>query len=345
LINIALDAMGGDDAPAVNIKGALLAVQEFDVHVILVGQEDILKSKIEEFEDWPHDRISIQHASEVVGMSESPTMSFRKKKDSSIRVGLNLVKEGKANAFVSAGNTGAVMATSNFVLGRIKGVDRPALAAVLPSKENPYVMLDMGSNVDCKPHHLTQFAMMGHFFSQAVLGVDKPRVGLLNIGEEEDKGNHLTLTTHKFMKKLPINFCGNVEGRDITKGKADVVVCDGFVGNNLLKFGEGISKLFSGFFKEEAKSSVLSLFSLFLLKPAFKRFKKKFDYDSYGGAHLLGVNGVSIIAHGSAKKVAIKSAIKVAIKGVKNDVVSKIENAIEETKSLNNDIITEEQLS
>jgi phosphate acyltransferase len=335
--------MGGDDAPMVNLQGAALAVKELDVHVFLVGPEDTLNAEIKKLDNWPSDRITVCHASEIVSMSESPVMSYRKKKNSSIRVAMNLVKEGKADAFVSAGNTGAVMATSNFVLGRIDGVDRPALAAVLPSKNDPYVMLDMGSNIDCKPHHLTQFAMMGNYFSQAILGVENPRVGLLNIGEEEDKGNQVSLTTHKFMKQLPINFCGNVEGRDITRGKADVVVCDGFVGNNMLKFGEGISKLFSEFFKEESKTSLISLISLFLLKPAFKRFKKKFDYDSYGGANLLGIKGVSIIAHGSAKKVAIKNAIKVAMRAHKNDVVSKIAKAIEETKNLNNELITEEE--
>lgn len=343
MVYIALDAMGGDNAPIVNLEGALLAVKEFDVHIFLIGPEDILNEEIKKFNNWPHDKITVIHASEIVGMSESPTMSFRRKKDSSIRVGINLVKEGKAQGFVSAGNTGAVMATSNFVYGRINGVDRPALAAVIPSKHAPFVMLDMGSNVDCKPHHLTQFAMMGNFFSQSVLGVKSPRVGLLNIGEEEDKGNQVTLTTHKFMKQLPINFCGNVEGRDITNGKADVVVCDGFVGNNLLKFGEGISNLFSGFFKEEAKASLISLFALALLKPAFKRFKKKFDYDSYGGANLLGVNGISVIAHGSAKDVAIKNAVKVAIRAHKHNVVQKISKAIEETKTLNNNIIIEEE--
>lgn len=336
--------MGGDNAPHVNLNGALLAVNELDINVTLIGQEDVLQREISKIPNWPSHRISIHHASQVVGMSESPTSSFRKKKESSIRIGLTLVKEGKADAFVSAGNTGAVMAASSFILGRIKGVDRPALAAVIPSKENPFVMLDMGSNVDCKPHHLTQFAMMGNFFSKTVLGVKTPRVGLLNIGEEEDKGNQLTLTTFKFMKQLPINFCGNVEGRDITNGKADVVICDGFVGNSMLKFGEGISKLFSDFFKEEAKKSIISLLGLLLLKGTFKRFKKKFDYDSYGGAHLLGVNGVSIIAHGSAKDVAIKSALKVAMKAVQKNVVSKIEKAIEETASLNSNIISEEEL-
>jgi len=326
--------MGGDFAPEVNLDGALLASQSLAIKITLVGPESLLKEKIKEYPNWPHDRIVIHDAPEVVGMSESPTLSFRKKKNSSIQVGLNLVKEGKADAFVSAGNTGAAMTASGFILGRLPEVDRPVLAGILPSEKRHFVMLDMGSNVDCKPHHLAQFAIMGNFFAKNILGIQNPSVALLNIGEEKDKGNSLTLTTYKLLEKMNLNFHGNIEGKELTKGKVDVVVCDGFVGNSMLKFGEGISKLFMDFFKREAKTSLLSLIGLFLLKPAFKRFQKKFDYDEYGGAHLLGVNGISIIAHGSAGKVAIKNALKTAMLGVENKVVEKIKSAIIERASL-----------
>ena len=290
--------MGGDFYPDVNIKAAILAVNELDIKILLVGNKDILTKKINKIENFPSEKISLCHAEEIITMSDSPTKSFRKKKDSSIHIGLKLVADKKADGFVSAGNTGAVLTASTFILGRIEGVERPVLSAVIPSEKESFVMLDMGSNIDCKPIHLTQFAIMGNCFSREILHKNNPKIGLLNIGEEKEKGNLLTQQTFELLSQINVNFIGNVEGKDLTKGKCDVVVCDGFVGNNLLKFGEGISKLFRTFFKEEAKKSFLSLIGLLFLKPAFKRFQKKFDYDAYGGAHFLGVNGISIIAHG-----------------------------------------------
>ena len=328
---VALDAMGGDFCPESNIFGAIEAVNKYPFHVILVGDESVLSKEISMITDFPNDKISIAHADEVIGMAESPAMSFRKKKNSSIHVGLNMVKEGKAHAFVSAGNTGAVLTASTFILGRLPGVERPALAAAIPSASGHFTMLDMGSNVDCKSSHLVQFAIMGHCFSKYVMGVKSPRVGLLNIGEEEDKGNDLSRETFGLLKEQSFNFIGNVEGKCLTEGKADVVVCDGFVGNNLLKFGEGISKLFRRFFKQEAKQSFLSLLGLLLLKPAFKRFKKKFDYDEYGGAHFLGLNGVSIIAHGSAKPKAIRNALKMAYMAAESNMNDVIKDALSKT--------------
>ena len=325
--------MGGDTVPGENIKGAFQAINAYDnVHVILVGPEELLLKRIPKYGKWPNDRLSIQHAPEVVGMAESPSMSFRKKKESSIQIGLNLVKQGKAHGFVSAGNTGAVMAASTFILGRASGVERPALAAILPSKSRPFIMLDMGANVDCKPSHLEQYAIMGHYFSKLVLNVKKPRIGLLNIGEEKDKGDSLSLATYPLLEELPINFIGNVESKAITQDAADVVVCDGFVGNTMLKFGEGIVKLMTNFFKAEAKRSLLSLFALALLKPGLKRFKKKLDYNEYGGAQLLGLNGISVIAHGSSKRKAIKNAIRTALLGIETEVVKTIETAIAKKK-------------
>lgn len=327
--------MGGDCGPKSNVDGAILATKECPIKVVLVGDEKRISEELSRYSPSETKNISIEHASEVIATAESPSKAFRQKKDSSIHVGLNLVKNKIANGFVSTGNTGAIMAASTFILGRSKHVDRPGLAAVFPSKKEPFVILDLGSNVDCKPNHLAEFAIMGHFFAKFILKRETPKISLLSIGEERDKGNQLTQATYPLLESLPFNFTGNIEAKEMTLGLTDVVVCDGFVGNSLLKFGEGISKLFTNFFKNEAKESLLSKFALCLLIPAFKRFKKKFDYDEYGGAHLLGVNGVSIIAHGSASPVAIKNAIKTAYLNVENKVTEKIANAISEYKTSN----------
>jgi phosphate acyltransferase len=334
LINIALDAMGGDCGSKTNIAGAILAVKEYPIEVTLVGDSELIQKELSHYSKSESSKLHIQHASEVIEMAESPSKAFRTKKDSSIHVGLGLVRDNKADGFVSAGNTGAVLASSTFILGRSKDIERPGLAAVFPSKTKPFVILDLGSNVDCKPQQLVEFAIMGNFFAQVILERENPRIGLLSIGEEKDKGNALTQATYPLLEELPFNFIGNIEAKEMTLGRADVVVCDGFVGNNLLKFGEGISKLFSGFFKEEAKRSLLSKFALLLLKPAFKRFKKKFDYDEYGGAHLLGVKGVSIVAHGSANSIAIKNAIKTAYLNINSKLTEKIASAVSEQKHL-----------
>lgn len=328
MTTIALDAMGGDFYPDANIEGAIMAVNELPISIKLIGQQSLLDKKIAKIPHFPHNRIAVVDASEVIEMTDSPAKAFRSKKDSSIHVGLRLIKDKKAHAFVSAGNTGAVLAASTFILGRIDGVERPALASIIPSETGHYVLSDIGSNVDCKPHHLAQFAIMGDCFSREILNIESPKIGLLNIGEEKEKGNTLTQQTYDYLSRLSFNFIGNVEGKDLTKGKADVVVCDGFVGNNLLKFGEGISKLFSNFFKQEAKRSWISLFALFLLKPAFKTFKKRYDYDEYGGAFFLGVNGLSIIAHGSASCTAIKNAIKAGYHANESDMTTKIKSAL-----------------
>lgn len=329
MIKVVLDAMGGDFAPDEVLQGAYLALRELPVHIILTGPEDILKKELPRWGEWPNDRISIVHASQIVEMAESPSQSFRKKKDSSIRVGLDLVRDKKADAFVSAGNTGAALTASTLILGRINGVERPAAVTVLPSENGQFVMLDMGTNVDCKSNHLVQFAVMGECFAKLVLGIEKPRVALLNIGEEPDKGNLVTQATFELLQQAPVHFIGNVEGKEILQGKADVVVCDGFVGNNLLKFGEGVSALFMDFFKKEAKSSWLSMLALMLLKPALYRFKKRYDYEEYGGAPILGVNGVSIIAHGRSKSVAIKNAIRTAVVSVQSEMVDRLTKALD----------------
>lgn len=320
--------MGGDLAPTETLQGAFLALQELDIHLVLLGPEAILKEELNKIPQFPLNRVTLQDAPDVVGMSESPAQAFRKKKASSIQIGLNLVKDKTCQGFVSAGNTGAVMACSALTLGKIPGVERPAIATVLPSQTGPFVMLDMGSTMDCKPQHLAQFAIMGHFFSKLTLGVSEPRVALLNIGEEKDKGNHACLEAYELIEQLPIHFTGNIEGKDILFGKADVIVCDGFVGNSLLKFGEGVSELFMQFFKNEAKISWMSALGLFILKPGLKRFIKKFDYQEYGGAPLLGVNGVSIIAHGKSKRIAIKNAILRCKQTIENQLVEKVTEAL-----------------
>jgi glycerol-3-phosphate acyltransferase PlsX len=328
LVTVALDAMGGDYAPGEIVRGAVLAVNELPVNIILFGIEDAIRKELALAGAIPSDRIRVVHCPEVVEMAESPSLSYKRKTKSSIRMGLEATKNGEAQAFVSAGNTGAVMFASTFVLGRIAGVERPAIAGVIPTQNGSLVMLDLGSTVDCRASHLSQFAIMGHHFSKNIMGVENPRVGLLNIGEEAEKGNLLTLAAFDLIKKLPIRFVGNIEGKELLFDKADVVVCDGFVGNSLLKFGEGAAKLFMDFFKGAAKSSLLALIGLLFLAPSLKRFRKKFDYDEVGGAVLLGVDGVSIIAHGSASATAMKSAIRTAVRAVEGDMVGKIAAAL-----------------
>lgn len=326
MIPIAIDAMGGDHAPGQIISGAQVAANQLGVKIILVGDKNTISTHL-----TPHPNIDIIHASESIAMDESPLQAYRKKKDSSIHVGLNLVKNGQASAFLSAGNTGAVMSCSLFILGRIPGVDRPALASVIPTKKGHALMLDMGSNVDSKPNHLVQYAMMGHFFSSQVLHVQNPRIGLINIGEEDEKGNQLVQETHGLLKETnTINFIGNIEGKDILFHKADVIVCDGFVGNALLKFGEGLVEFLLG----EIKQGILNgtwyqRLGGMLLKPVFKQIKKRIDYEEYGGAPLLGINGVSLVAHGKSKEKAIVSAIRTAIECVNTNMIDKISAAVQ----------------
>lgn len=326
-MHIAIDAMGGDHGPGVVVAGSVASVNEWPLTIILVGNESVISHHLASVGvRYPADTIRIVHAPEVIDMGESPMLAYKRKKNSSIHIGLELVKSGQASGFVSAGNTGAVMAASHFILGRIDGVDRPAIASVLPTQTGHVVMLDMGASADCKPHHLAQFGWMGHQFSKAVLGIDYPRVALLNIGEEPEKGNILSQVTYRHMQTAGYQFIGNIESKDILFGKADVVVCDGFVGNNLLKFGEGAAELFFHFFRQEWQNSILSKAGLLLLRPALRRFKRRFDYEEVGGAPLLGVKGVSIIAHGKSNSTAIKNAIQTAFNVAKSDIVSKIGN-------------------
>jgi glycerol-3-phosphate acyltransferase PlsX len=321
--------MGSDRAPRPEIEGAIQAARHHDVHVILVGPEEILRAELKRHPATASLPIEIAHASEVVTMAEKAAQAVRTKKDSSMRVGLRLVREGKAEGFVSAGNTGAVMATAKMVLGMLPGADRPALAAVFPTASSTAaILLDVGANVDCKPENLEQFALMGDTYFRSMFGIRKPRVGLLSIGEEETKGNELTRDAFQLLKQLPINFVGNVEGRDLYSGKVDVIVADGFVGNVALKISEGVANLVRYTLKETLRTTITRQVGYWLSRSAFADFKKRLDHTEYGGAPLLGVKGVCFITHGSSNSNAIKNAIRVASEFAGRRINDKIEREL-----------------
>jgi glycerol-3-phosphate acyltransferase PlsX len=328
-MNVVLDAMGGDHAPTVNIDGALDTVQETeDIHVILVGDEAAIRKELKG-RKYKAERITIVHASQVVEMHESPSIAIRKKRDSSIRVGIGLVKAGKADAFVSAGHSGVVMGVSLLLLGRSKGVDRPAIATLMPNLRDKFLLLDVGANVDCSPENLHQFALMGNIYCRLILGREKPKVGLLGIGEEDIKGNELTKEAFKLIEQSSLNFIGNIEGKDIFSGKADVVVCDGFTGNIALKISEGLAEAIIKMLKREISGIAGGRLGYLMLRPAFRNFKKKTDYDEFGGAPLLGINGTSIISHGRSSSKAIRNALKVANDFSRKRVYTAISDAIQ----------------
>lgn len=321
--------MGGDRAPEVPVRGALSALRELpgDFEIILVGDEARIQPLLHRARSAPG-RVSVRHASETIGMDESPITALRRKRDSSIAVGLALQKAGEADAFVSAGNTGAVMAAALTTLGRIERIQRPAIVTVFPTAREPCVVLDAGANVDCKPSHLAQFALMGHFYARDVLGRDRPRVALLSIGEEPGKGNEAVVAAHALLAASGLDFAGNVEGRDILRGDADVVVCDGFVGNVLLKFGESVKDFLGDAIRDELAGSVRARLGALLMKPAFQSLKRRIDYAEYGGAPLLGVDGVVIIGHGGSSVKAFRNAVRVAATAVERDMVRHIEEAV-----------------
>src|SRR5262252_4179534 len=322
---IAVDAMGGDNAPAVEIEGAIQAAIQYDIPIVLVGQEDRIQPLLEKH-DTAGLSIEVVHASEVITMDDSAATAARKKKDSSIRVAARLMREAAVSGFVSAGNTGAVMATVKMVVGTLTVVDRPALSTVLPTqKGKPTILLDVGANVDCKPHHLEQFALMGDIYSRAIFGIRRPRVGLLSIGEEDSKGNELTKEAFKFLKRAPINFIGNVEGRDIFTGDVDVIVCDGFTGNVALKLSEGLYEAFGSMLKQELQKTLSAKIGAILAQDAFRQFKHRLDYSEYGGAPLLGIKGITIVCHGRSNSNAIKNAIRIADEFCKHNVNQVIE--------------------
>jgi glycerol-3-phosphate acyltransferase PlsX len=325
MVTIAVDAMGGDDAPKAEVEGAVRAARALGVKVILVGKQDVVRAELRKHEDASELPVEIQHASEVVTMHDS-IKAVRQKRDSSVRVAARLVRDGEADGFVSAGNTGAVMATSKQVQGMLPGVDRPAMAAAFPTlKGSPVVVVDVGANVDCTPHMLAQFAVMGDIYSRVIFHTPRPRVGLLSIGEEEHKGNELTRAATPLLKALPIRFIGNVEGRDIYAGETDVIVCDRFIGNVALKVSEGLVEMVYQMLRESLEATITRKIGYVLARTAFKEFKKRVDYSEYGGAPLLGVKGVCIVTHGRSNANAIKNAIRVAAEFAEGRINEKIE--------------------
>ncbi len=326
-MRIALDAMGGDFGPQPLVEGAVSAASDFQLHVILVGHEAQLKQELAKY-SFDEKLISVVHADEVVGMDESAITPVRYKKKSSVKIAADLVKSGEASGLVSAGNTGATMVASKIVIGEIDGVDRPALATIIPTKSGKAVLLDVGANVDCKPRHLRQFAIMGNIYYQEMLGTKSPRIGLLSIGQEEEKGNELTREVYSVLKSTNLNFIGNVEGNDIFLSRVDVAVCDGFVGNIALKVAESVAEAMGSMLKEEVSKSLLGKIGFFMARGSVENFKRRVDYSEYGGAPLLGVNGSVIISHGRSSANAIRNAIKLGLELQQRKVMVRIRDEI-----------------
>jgi phosphate acyltransferase len=329
---IAVDAMGSDRAPKPEIEGALLAARHYPgVRVLLVGPEEQLQRELSANPIASRTAVEIVNATEVIGMHEKPVQAVRAKKNSSIHVGLRLVKDKKVVGFVTAGNTGAAMTAAKMVLGTLPGVDRPALASVFPTsagKHKPSILIDVGANVDSKPQNLAQFAVMGDIYFRAIFGNARPTVGLLSVGEEETKGNEVTRKAFALIKELPLNFMGNVEGRDLYNGRVDVIVCDGFVGNVALKISEGLVDAVRYLLKDSLTSTITSQVGALLARKAFTNFGRKLDYSEYGGAPLLGIKGVAIVGHGASNANAIKNAIRVAKQYHESGINARIEQEL-----------------
>jgi len=329
-MNIALDAMGGDRAPAINVEGAAAALEEFGGKIkklVLVGNEEVLRSELGRI-GYANAKLEICHASQAVGMEESPVKSLREKKDSSLAVCADLVKKGVCEAFVSAGNTGAAVAVATVKLRHLRGVERAGIASPLPNEHGPCNIIDAGANVEAKPSHLLQYAIMGSVYARHVQGKKNPAVGLMSVGEEDSKGTDFTKEVFAMLKDSGLNFVGNVEGHDLFESELDVVVCDGFVGNVILKSCEATAKIMFKWLKQEIKKSPVSYLGAMLAKGALRAAKDRGNPDLFGGSPLLGVNGVVIIAHGSASSLAIKNAIRVGMEGVRHGVNPMIEEAI-----------------
>lgn len=327
MIKIALDAMGSDNAPYVDIEGAVMAAREFDYHIILVGRKDLIEKELSKHKNVSSN-ISIHHASEAIGMHEQPVLSVRSKKDASIVVVANLAKEKKVDAIVSAGNTGAVVCAATLKCRLLPGIERAGIGIIIPSLKGVSLMIDGGANIDAKPNHLLQYAVMGIAYSEYILEKKNPSVGLLNVGEEESKGTGFLKDTYALLEKSGLNFVGNVEGRDLFTGNCDVIVCDGLVGNVALKVSESVAHAIGEMLKRELKGSFMRRVGGLLAKGAFRALKKRIDYTEYGGAPLLGINGVCIIGHGSSTPKAIKNAIRVAGEEVVKNVNQRIVEAL-----------------
>lgn len=327
-MKIAIDVMGGDNAPLEIVKGAIEAIKEYNIDIFLVGPEETIR-KILLDENFSSEKINIVNASEVISGEDSPTAAIRTKKDSSMVKGMNMLKDKTVDAFVSAGNTGALLAGGLFIIGRIKGIDRPALAPIIPGKNGPVMLIDAGANAECKVKNITQFAMMGEIYFKNVIKNTSPRVRLVNIGSEQEKGNEFTKECFNALEESNINFKGNIEGRDILEGDTEVVVTDGFTGNIVLKVFEGTSLTILNEIKSELMKSPVTKLGALLSKKAFKRFKRRFDYTEHGGAILIGVNGPVIKAHGSSNAKAVKNAIRQGINCVDGNIVDSIKENLE----------------
>ncbi|MFA6384375.1 MAG: phosphate acyltransferase PlsX [Candidatus Omnitrophota bacterium] len=326
-MRIVVDAMGGDHAPEVVIDGAIAAIKEYGVEVVLVGDQARIDALLKK-KKFCSDKLSVCPSTEVIEMNDPAAISVRRKRNSSIVVGLKLVKDGKADAFVSAGNTGAAVCAGTLTLGLLPGVERPGIAIVMPSLKGFFLIMDVGANIDPKPVHLMQYGIMAEAYGREILGQQNPSVGLLNVGEEESKGTEFLKESFELLSKTKLNFIGNVEGKHLFSGECDVVICDGFVGNVTLKVSESLAEAMQLFLKRHILSNPLGILGALLLKSSFRSFKKDIDYSEYGGALLLGVNGVVIISHGRSNAYAIKNAIRVAKKEVENKFNEKLAAAI-----------------
>ncbi|MPQ32333.1 phosphate acyltransferase PlsX [Clostridium estertheticum] len=325
---VVVDGMGGDFCPNAVVEGCIAAIKEYNIKILITGSEELIREELKKH-TYDTNKIKIINTTEVIDVGEHPVMAVKRKKDSSLVKALNLVKNGEADAIISAGSTGAFLAGCTLIVGRIKGINRPALAPVMPGKKMPFMIIDCGANAECKPNYLLQFGLMGKIYFENILKVVNPSVGLVNIGSEEEKGNELSKATFKLLKEANLNFVGNVEAREIPTGDVNVLVCDGFTGNVILKLYEGTVATIFDLLKTNIMASVRTKIGGMLLKPVFKKFKKDFDYKEYGGAAFLGVNGICIKAHGSSDAKAFKNAIKQATIFYDNNVVDKLKLEIE----------------
>ena len=321
-MKVVIDAMGGDYGPEVTVKGAVDAVSNFGVEIILTGDQHLITNELLKYGTVKG--ITVVHCSEVIENNDKPSVALRKKKDSSMSVAFRMVKEGEADAVISAGNTGALLAGGLFILGRIKGISRPALAVPFPTPKGVSLLIDAGANADCKPQHLLDFARMGKSYMQTMQNIEEPKICLVNVGVEEEKGNELSKETYQLLKNSNIGFSGNIEARDIPEGTADVIVCDGFTGNIILKLYEGVAQTFGSTLKKELMATTIRKLGAMLVKSGLKSFKKQFDYAEHGGVPFLGVNGLVIKAHGSSNALAITNAVKQAKRSYDHELVSHI---------------------
>ncbi len=325
---VAVDAMGGDHAPHTIVDGALAAVRHFDLGVVLAGPAARLESELARHPDVDRARVRIAEAPDVIAMEESPAAALRRKPGASIKVAADIVARGEAAALVSAGHTGATVMAAYGAFGMLPGVDRPALAATIPTPRRPAVLLDVGASVECRPQHLLQFAVMGTVYARVAFDIETPRVGLLSIGEEATKGNELTREAHRLLKTAPLHFIGNIEARDVYSGQADVIVCDGFTGNVALKISEGLVEVVEGMLSEELSSTITMRVGSLLSRRALRRFRRRVDYSEYGGAPLLGVGGVTIVGHGRSSAKAVRNAVAVAYRFAASHFIARVQNDI-----------------